>query len=153
MADVDVTRGGTTGHPSRRGVRNVYLVERTFDVADWVTAKGSALASGDVIQAMDIPAETYVLAAGVEVLTALNGTTPTGDLGYGGAVDVFADGGDLATTGYLALGTNGKASASAKFFTAADTLDLKLAFSGNVTSGVVRIFAIMCDVAGVDETP
>lgn len=153
MADVDVTRGGPTGHPTRRGVRNVYVVERTFDVADWIAAKGSALASGDVIQAMDIPAETYVLAAAAEVLTAFDGTTPTGDLGYGGSVDVFADGGDLATLGYLALGTNGKASASAKFFTTADTLDLKLAFSGNVTEGVVRIVAVMADVSGVDETP
>lgn len=151
MADINVTAnsGGTSGHRDRLATNVPYKVEVWIDFADVLATKGTAIAAADVVQALNIPAETYVLAAGLEVETAADSTTLTGDLGYGSNVDVFTDGADLKTTGYGALGTNGKASASAKYFTTADTLDLVLAtLTGTLTTGLVRVFAIFLDVSG-----
>ena len=46
--------GGTTGHPSNG--RTPYLVENTIDVSAINSSSGTA--NGDVVNALDIPAET-----------------------------------------------------------------------------------------------
>ncbi len=69
MATYDKTGvGGTTGHPSNG--RTPYLVENTIDIAAINSAAGTAI--GDIIQCLDLPAETFIMEAGVEVLTALS---------------------------------------------------------------------------------
>ena len=63
MATWDKTGvGGTTGHPSNG--RTPYLVENTIDMSAFDPA------AADIIQAIDVPAETLVMSAGLEVLTA-----------------------------------------------------------------------------------
>ena len=55
MATYNVTgAGGTAGHPSNG--RTPYLVENTIDVS--AVNGDSGAAQNDVLQAMDIPAET-----------------------------------------------------------------------------------------------
>ena len=133
--------GGTTGHPSN--TRTPYLVENTIDVS--AVNGDSGTASGDILYALDIPAETLIMEAGVEVLTALTSSV-TMDIGItGGDVDNFVDG-DTNATGYATL------TATARLVVAsADTLDI---LTGGATSaaGKVRIWAVMCDVSGIDES-
>ena len=85
MATYDVTGvGGTTGHPSNG--RTPYLVENTIDIA--AINGDSGAAQNDVLRALDIPAETLIMEAGIEVITACSGSV-TLDLGItGGDVDL-----------------------------------------------------------------
>ncbi len=142
MATYNVTGpGGTTGHPTR--TRRPYLVENTIDIS--AINGDSGAAQNDVIQALDIPAETLVMEAGIEVLTALSSSV-TLDLGItGGDVDIYVDG-DTNATGYSTL------TATARHISAsADTLDV-LVLSADSTAGKIRVWAVMCDISGVDET-
>jgi hypothetical protein len=133
--------GGTTGHPSNG--RTPYLVENTIDIAAINSAAGTA--DGDVIQCLDIPAETLIMQAGVEVLTALSGSV-TIDLGItGGDVDNFVDG-DTNATGYSVLTATAN-----QVIASADTLDALLAGAAS-SVGKIRVWAVLCDVSGLDET-
>ena len=65
---------GAGTQPSR-ALRNMpYVVENTINLASAVTAKGSALAAADVIEALQIPAQSIVLAAGFEITGAITGS-------------------------------------------------------------------------------
>ena len=69
MATYDLTAaGGTTGHPSNG--RTPYLVENTIDVS--AINGDSGAAQNDVLRVLDIPAETLIMEAGIEVITALS---------------------------------------------------------------------------------
>ena len=142
MATYNVTGvGGTTGHPSNG--RTPYLVENTIDVS--AINGDSGAAQNDVLQAMDIPAETVIMEAGIEVITACSSSV-TLDLGItGGDVDIYTDG-DTNATGYSALTATARHVAAA-----ADTLDV-LVLSAASSAGKIRVFAVLCDVSGVDET-
>ena len=142
MATYNVTGvGGTTGHPSNG--RTPYLVENTIDVS--AVNGDSGTASGDILYALDIPAETLIMEAGVEVITALTSSV-TMDLGItGGDVDNFVDG-DTNATGY------GTLTATARLVVAsANTLDI-LTGGASSSAGKVRVWAVMCDVSGIDES-
>ena len=141
MATYNVTGpGGTTGHPTR--TRRPYLVENTIDVS--AINGDSGAAQNDILQVLDVPAETLVINAGLEVLTALSSSV-TLDMGDGDTVDIYVDG-DTNATGYAALtGTARHIAASA------DTLDV-LVLSAASSAGKIRVWAVMCDVSGVDET-
>jgi len=142
MATYNVTGvGGTTGHPSNG--RTPYLVENTIDVS--AVNGDSGTTSGDVLLALDIPAETLIMEAGAEVLTALTSSV-TMDIGItGGDVDRYVDG-DTNATGYSTL------TATARVVVAsADTLDI-LTGGANSTAGKVRVWAVLCDISGIDES-
>ena len=142
MATYNVTGvGGTTGHPSNG--RTPYLVENTIDVSAVNSDAGSA--NGDILYAIDIPAETLIMEAGIEVITALS-SSATMDLGItGGDVDNFVDG-DTNATGYATL------TATARLVVAsANTLDVLTAGAAS-SAGKIRVWAVMCDVAGIDES-
>ena len=145
MATYDVTGPSNAGvRPGRysAGVRTPYLVENVIDVSAINSDAGTA--DGDILQALDIPAETLILHAGVEVLTALSSSV-TIDLGVTGAdPDRYVDG-DANATGYSVL------TATARMVSAsADTLDALLAGAAS-TAGKICIWALLCDVSGVDE--
>ena len=142
MATYNVTgAGGTTGHPSNG--RTPYLVENTIDVSAINSSSGTA--NGDVVNALDIPAETLIMEAGIEVITALS-SSATMDLGItGGDVDRYVDG-DTNATGYATL------TATARVVVAsADTLDI-LTAGADSSAGKVRVWAVLCDVSGIDES-
>ena len=141
MATHDKTgKGGTTGHPSNG--RTPYLVENTVDYSTFDPA------ANDIVQMLDIPAETLVINAGIEVLTA-SASGVTLDVGDGGDVDSYVDGYDSTSTGFASLVEN--VSNSGTVYGSADTLDVKV-LGAQDDSGKVRAWAVMCDISGVDET-
>ena len=142
MATYDRTgKGGTTGHPANG--RTPYLVENTIDIS--AINSNSGTANGDVVQALDIPAETLIMEAGIEVITALS-SSATMDLGItGGDVDRYVDG-DTNATGFSTLTATARVIVSS-----ADTLDI-LTAGADSSAGKVRVFAVLCDVSGIDET-
>ncbi len=87
MATYDLTAaGGTTGHPANG--RTPYLVENTIDIA--AINGDSGAAQNDVLRALDIPAETLIMEAGIEVITALSSSV-TLDLGIISQVVTLTD--------------------------------------------------------------
>ena len=141
MATHDKTgAGGTTGHPSNG--RTPYLVENTIDFTPFDPA------ANDIVQAIDIPAESIVLNAGLEVLTA-SPSSVTLDLGDAGDVDKYFDGYDSTSTGYAAAVIN--ASNVGHVYGSADTIDIKV-LGAQDTAAKVRVWAVICDISGVSET-
>ena len=140
MATHSKVTGGTAGHPSTR--RRPYWVENTIDNSLFDPA------ANDVVQCLNIPAETFVINAGIEVLTATSSSV-TLDVGDGGDVDRFIDGLDSTSTGHGAQVAN--ASNVGHVYGTADTLDVKV-LGAQDTAGKIRVLAIICDVSGSDET-
>ena len=163
MATYDMTLNSTVGvgansiaaYPSDTNFGKLRVLEATLDIAKLVAA-GYTCANGDIFQLLEIPADSFVLVAGAEVVTVFNGTTPTVDIDFA-AGDDLVDGGDVATAGWLAAGTNGQgwtvpnaagaASTFTQLVTTTDTIDVKLiAGSSDVTSGVLRVVAVVIDL-------
>jgi hypothetical protein len=134
--------------------KQAYMVEATLDISK---IANYTCTNGDVFEVLEIPAGTFIVAAGAEVLTAFNGTTPTVDIDFAAGDDIV-DGQSVTSTGYLAAGSNGGANNTAQttytqLVTTTDTIDVKLiCAAANVTSGVIRVYAIVVDVDGVAES-
>ena len=148
MANYNVTvSGGTTGHPTR--VRRPYLIENTINVAEINGDSGAA--QNDILRCLDVPAETVVLHASMEILTQFSNSV-TLDLGMTQVsgnpatdVDVFVDG-DAKEIGYSVMTATARPT-----FAVAGTIDIKV-LDAAAAAGKVRVWAILCDVSGVDET-
>lgn len=152
MATIDLaTRPGDgVNFPAQStSVRTPYLVSKTIDLAEAVTAKGSALAQSDVIQALDIPAGTMILAGGAQKLTAMTGTSTdlTFDIGItGGDVDNIVDGWDFDGAAALSFATP-LGVQEPVVVTTADTLDILFTTqTGTVLTGTLRVFALLVDI-------
>lgn len=161
MATYDLTLGSTKKGSAADSIASLpdarnraYMVEAILDISK---IANYTCVNGDVFQLLELPAGTFVIAAGAEVLTAFNGTTPTVDIDFAAGDDIV-DGGDVTATGYLAAGTNGGANNTAQatftqLVSTTDTIDVKLiAASADVTSGVLRVYAIVVDLDGIAET-
>ena len=152
MATVNLTIAARGNHP--RG-RKPYMIQNIIDLAVATASKGTALASSDVYQCLNIPAESVILHAGLEVTALLTGTSSdTGyDLGItGGDVDNFVDGFDAdgAAAGDYAPTS---AAYAPVMVGAADTLDILVAAqTGTTLTGKVRVFATLMDVSDVGDT-
>ena len=146
MANYNVTgAGGTTGHPANG--RTPYWVENTIDVAQINGDSGAA--QNDILRCIDIPAETVVLHASMEILTQFSNSV-TLDLGMTQVsgnpatdVDVFVDG-DAKEVGYSAMTATARPT-----FAVAGTIDIKV-LDAAAAAGKVRVWAIMCDVSTLD---
>ncbi len=139
MATHSKVTGGTAGHPSTR--RKPYWVENTVDLSLFDPV------ANDIVQVLNVPAETFVINAGIEVLTA-SASGVTLDLGDGGDVDRFVDGLDSTSTGHGAQVAN--ASNVGHVYGSADTIDVKV-LGATDDASKLRVWAIMCDVSGSDE--
>ena len=147
MATYNVTgAGGTTGHPSNGRVP--YLVENTIDVS--AVNGDSGAAQNDILRCIDVPAETMVLHASMEILTQFSNSV-TLDLGMTQVsgnpatdVDVFVDG-DAKEIGYSVMTATAR-----PVFAVAGTIDVKV-LDAAAAAGKVRVFALLCDVSGLDE--
>jgi hypothetical protein len=154
MATYDVTGPGGVNRPGRYnpGVRTPYLVENTIDVAQINSAAGSA--QNDVLQCIDVPAETLIMAAGVEVLTACSSSVVI-DIGVTGSTAGFSDP-DAYVDAYDATGAAyapRDVADAAPMLTCkvAETIDALMAGAAS-TAGKIRVWAVLCDISGVDET-
>jgi len=146
MTTLAKATGGTSGHPSTR--RKPYYVENTIDFSV------DDPAANDIVQFLNIPAETCVMAAGLEVLTA-SSSGVTLDLGWTATsgnlatdLDRFVDGHDSTSAGIAAVAA---ATAGWVTYKAADTIDVKV-LGAQDTAGKVRVWAVMCDISGSDES-
>ena len=136
--DRTITGGGTVGHPSR--MPTPYVI--TSQVHD--TVDGGA--GGDVVQLVDIPADSMIIAGALEVLEARGNAQITLDVGItGGDVVCFVDGSVLAAgfTPFLeaAVGASG---ANARILTSADTIDALLIDAGSSGESAARFRVHVC---------
>jgi hypothetical protein len=149
MATITTLAGGAT---AGRTVGSVpYLVDKSINFATAATAKGSALAAADVIEAISVPVNTVILNAGLEVTTVLGGESndTTFDLGTGVDADVFVDGFDADAAAAGAYAQNAAAFQPLVVGATADTIDITIATATTApTSGVVRVWAVLMNVDG-----
>ena len=83
MATFDMTSSATGGvnadsiaaHNSSEKI--AYSMEAVLDIA---SITGYSCTNGDIFQLLEIPANSVILSAGCEILTAFNGTSPTIDV-------------------------------------------------------------------------
>jgi len=155
MATYDLTLGSTKSSTAANSVATLpdvrnqaYMVEAILDISK---IANYTCVNGDIFQVLEIPAGTFIVAAGAEVLTVFNGTTPTVDIDFAEGDDIV-DGASVTSTGYLAAGTNGGANLTSQatftqLVTTTDTIDVKLiAASADVTSGKLRVYAVVIDM-------
>tara|TARA_R100001369_G_C3206246_1_gene146939 strand:+ start:58 stop:540 length:483 start_codon:yes stop_codon:yes gene_type:complete len=132
------------GNPSRKP----YLIENIVDL----TASAVDASSGDIIQALTVPASTVILWAGIQVkesATMNTGSNATAILGsavddneYVASFDI-----DGASDGVYAPTV---AQAAVLVAAAADTLDLTFTGDGaTFTAGKLRVFAMLMDVSEI----
>ena len=164
MATFDMTAKATTGvsasssaiNQADRAGQSMRMIEAVLDM-DALTADGYSCTNGDIFQLLEVPVNTFILFAGAEVLKVFDGSSPTVDIDFA-AGDDFVDGQTAASTGYKAAGSYGHVdyTAVATFanrITATDTLDVKVGAGANdVSTGKVRVYAVLVDISGVDET-
>ena len=163
MATFDMTAKATTGVSASsiaslqvtRPGSAMRMVDAILDV-DAMTADGYSCTNGDIFQLLEIPANTFVLFAGAEVLKVFDGSSPTVDIDFAAGDDIV-DGGVVTALGILAEGTAGQSndvitgadSLFECFVTTTDTIDVKLiAASADVTVGRLRVYACIVDVNG-----
>lgn len=149
MATITTLAGGAS---AGRTVGSVpYLVDKNIDFAAAATAKGSALAATDVIEAISVPANTVILNAGIEIITVLGGESSdnTFDLGTGVDADNFVDGFDSDAAAAGAYAQNAAAFQPIVVGATADTIDITIATATTApTSGVARVWAVLMNVDG-----
>jgi hypothetical protein len=139
------------------GLTKVNRVEVTLDFAAIAAARSAAgaaaLASGDVIEAIPLPAKSFVLAVGYDVTTA-EGASATFDLGDGSDTDGYLNDISLnsVASGAMALALAEAAPntvagySNGKYYASADTIDVLLN-SASVDAAKVRIWALVMDCA------
>lgn len=136
-----------------KAVRMEVVLDFAAIKAARAAAGATALASGDVLEVMAVPAKTLVMAVGYDV-TKAEGGTATFDLGDGSDTDGYLNDINLnsvasgAMSLALATGTpNTVAGYSAgKYYAAADTIDVLLN-NNDVNAAVVRIWALVADAS------
>ena len=155
MATFDLTSKDTTGvfsdsivaMPSSKNTNVMRNIEAYLDI-DALVAAGGSFSDGDVFQVLEIPANTFVLNAGAEVMKAFTGSC-TLDMDFAGGDDII-DGADITSTGFCAAGTNGQtntivgnaASTYTQFITATDTIDCTIAGAAPAT-GRLRVLSLI----------
>lgn len=148
MATVTTLSGAKGLH--RTGGRQVVVLENTIDFAAAATAKGSALAAADIIQAITVPAKHMIINAGLEVITAnVGGSSDVAlDLGVTGLdVDVFVDGFDYDAASVGDYAQNPATFQPIVIGATADTIDLLIAAATTApTGGSVRVWAVVVPV-------
>jgi hypothetical protein len=148
MATLTSLLKAATGN-SQRG-RNPYMVENTLDIV----ATTVDPSSGDVVQAITIPAGTKILAAGLEVVesaTMNTGTDATVTVGAADA-DEYVTSFDIDGAADGAYAPSVTVSADV-VLSSADTLDVTFAGTGaSFTAGKLRVYAIMMDVSSQGDT-
>jgi hypothetical protein len=135
---------GTAAYPEANG-RCVSKIEVTLDFAKIAAARvavgATALTTSDTLEVIRLPANTMVLAAGLEVVTAGTGNCDL-DFGFtGGTADLFVTDLPLDTVGIEVA-----ALAAPYIVGAADTIDVLFVAAAPGTAGVVRAFAIVVDL-------
>ncbi len=127
---------GNTRKPSPR------MVEVFFNCEDADINSGSGFASGDIAKVMHVPANTLVLAAGLEVLVAVtSGGSVTLDLDSGKAANLYVAAFDPTSIGHA---PDANAGSQARLYTTTDTIDVTFN-ADTATAGRIRVWALVVD--------
>ena len=157
MATIDLANRAGNGInfvAKSAAVRVPYLIGKEVNLATAVTTKGSALAQADVIEALDLPAGTMILAGGAYKVSAMTGTSAdlTLDIGItGGDVDNLVDGWDFdgAAVGSWATPVGVQ---EPVVVSTADTIDILFATqTGTVLTGKIWVYALVVDINPTDN--
>ena len=149
MATLTVTNNASSAVSLPIG-KPVRMVTQVVDFSSFTNA------SGDVVQVIEVPANTLCLYAGMDVLTADGaGNSGTLSLGDGADVDAFVTASTptagLEVTreraGTSAMGTT---SIGYRIYAAADTIDLVIG-SGAIDAKV-RVFCVLADFDGEGDS-
>ena len=159
MATITDSLGFNKGSAGFRaeGLNKVTRMEVVLDFAAIAAARSAAgaaaLASGDVVEIMPVPAKTLVLHVGYDVTTA-EGATATFDLGDGSDTDGYLNdislnsvaSGAMALTLAEAAPNTVAGYTNGKYYSAADTIDILLNNDG-INAAKVRVWALVQDCA------
>lgn len=139
--------GSGSGFPAKRS--GVYRITGEVDFS--TINSGSGTVQNDVIQALYIPAGTFVLGVGHKVTTASSNLDDF-DIGDDATTDGYVDG-DTAVTADTAMnfsfdtdGTMTEAFGNGKFYATANTIDIKQNTNATVVTGVIKLAALAIDV-------
>ena len=147
MTTYTIDNVGTAGHPANAAA--VRVVDMVIDFSETTNV------ANDVFECISIPANTYIITAGVDVLTADSaGNSGTLSLGDGADVDRYITAGAPGSTtmtikaqaGTSAMGTT---SVAYGIHTAADTLDLVV--GTGAINGKYRVWALTADFGGMGD--
>ena len=136
------TGGGTVGHPSANAKAYV-VTSPVYDAVD-----NTDLEQGDVVQLIDLPADTMIVAGCLETLEASGNGQITYDIGItGGDVNGLIDGGVSNTA--AAVQFTPVAAGFANFTSSADTLDMLVIDGGSskTTAWRFRAHVVLVDVS------
>jgi hypothetical protein len=146
MATYTITGGGNTGVSA-----NAVDVKLLSVVVDFSSTTNAA---NDVFECIELAANTYVVTAGIEVMTADSaGNSGTVSLGDGDDVDRYVTAQTIANTNLVPIraqagaGSQGTTSIGYGNYTAADTIDIVVA-TGAINA-VIRVWAIVADYDGL----
>ena len=133
---------GTVGHPANAATPYV-ITSQVVDAVD-----NTDLEQGDVVQLLDIPADSMIIGGCIETLEASGNAQVTFDVGFtGGDVDSLVDGG--GSNAAASVQFNLKAAGIGSLTTSADTLDLLVidAASSKTTAWRFRAHVVLVDVS------
>ncbi len=137
---------GTGAAHVAKGINKVSTISVDLNFATITTERAAAgltaLTSGDILEVIRVPANTLVTNVALNVTTAEGGTL-TVDVGDGSNDDGYIDGVNAnATAAYITVaGTD--AYEQGRFYTAADTIDVKL--NNAADAAVMTLTAVMVD--------
>ena len=142
---------GSNEHPSKFGpnVRLPYLVEVEFDAADFIEAKGGAIAAADFYEVIGFPPQTAILGVWAQCAEAFEGSATNLTLNVGDATDpdrwVAAWDFDAATVGTFAART--ATDPSGITISAQTNVRVTVAtLTGTWTAGAVRVQCLVLDL-------
>ena len=151
---IDATTGGSAAL-GERFLKGFFRVVKTIDLAQIVANDnaGVALTTGDIIKAIDIPANTVVLGVHCKVHVA-EGAACTIDVGVtGGSANGFLDDVNLNSTATSVMTAHtapyGTDNMMGKLFTSAGTIDI-LCNSSGTNAAVITLSALCADVSASD---
>ena len=146
MATITATLANTHGSSSRG--RQPYYVQQIVDLT------ANSIAPGDVVQCLTVPANTKIIAAGLQVTSSATmntGTNATATLGTDADADEYVTAFDIDGASDGAYAPSVTVSADL-VITSANTLDLTLAGDGaSFSAGKIRVYAVLQDVSDIGE--
>ena len=134
------TGGGTVGHPSNAPVPYV-ITSPVWDTVDGGTG-------ADIVQLIDVPADTMIIAGCLEVLEARGNGQITMDIGFtGGDVDTFLDASACAAGFSPFLEASiGASGSNCRMLTSTDTIDALILDGGSTGESALRFRIHVCMV-------
>lgn len=150
MSTYSVAGSAVQAYPAQ--MAGMYEVTATLDFT--TINGGSGTVQNDIVQLIQIPANTLVLVVSFRVTTA-SANMADFDIGDGDVTDGYVDGASMATLNdgcswkttfnEATPNTTAEGMSLGKFYTAADTLDLKQNTNATVVTGVLKVKAMMID--------